>query len=182
AVRDQKLGVRELLRSSGLHNRVYVLGKFAGVALSMISIELLTILLISTFSIVLYSLPLYYILDSLLAVFTISAPGILFITAFSISVPLFIPIRVYQILFTGYWYWGNYLSPTVLPTVSDTVLNACGKFALQGLYHVQITANDPSITVLQVLMNIGVLLLFAGLALTAMIILIGNRENRDKAF
>ena len=47
AIRDYRLGVREILRSTGTHNATYVLGKYLGVVLSILSIELLIVLRMS---------------------------------------------------------------------------------------------------------------------------------------
>ena len=43
-------------------------------------------------------------------------------------------LRVYQVLFTGYWFWGNLLSPKAFPTISDTALNAVGQYPLQAYF------------------------------------------------
>ena len=57
-----------------------------------------------------------------------------FVVAFSLACPAIMPLRVYQILFTGYWFWGNFLSPQVFPTISGTLLNASGVYAQQGFF------------------------------------------------
>jgi ABC-2 type transport system permease protein len=44
------------------------------------------------------------------------------------------PIRVYQVLFTGYWFWGNYLPPEVFPTLNGTLLTPAGVYALHGFF------------------------------------------------
>ncbi len=38
-------------------------------------------------------------------------------------------VPIYQFLFVGYWFWGNILSPRVLPTLTDTWLNPIGGVA-----------------------------------------------------
>jgi hypothetical protein len=38
------------------------------------------------------------------------------------------------VLFTGYWFWGNLLTPKAFPTISDTVLNAVGQYPLQAYF------------------------------------------------
>jgi hypothetical protein len=178
AVRDNKLGLREILRSTGMDNTTYVLGKYFGVALSMISVELVIGLAMSLLMVVLTGGPLVFIGYSLLAVLVLSAPGLLFITAFSLACPLVMPVRVYQILYTGYWYWGNFLSPTVMPTVSDTLLNASGRYALQAFFGVQVSVNEPLVSIGEAVANILVLLLCAGLVLAAMIAYIGRSERK----
>jgi hypothetical protein len=56
----------------------------------------------------------------------VNLPPLAFVAAFSIACPAVLPVRVYQVLFTGYWFWGNFLNPKALPTISDTVLVASG--------------------------------------------------------
>jgi hypothetical protein len=49
---------------------------------------------------------------------SIRRPGVWL--AFSLACPLVIPLRICQVLFTGYWFWGKLISPKVFPTISDT--------------------------------------------------------------
>jgi hypothetical protein len=178
AVRDSKLLVREILRATNLKNSTYVLGKYLGVALSLFTVIVFIALAVSAFVVFLTGAPIIFVLYSLLAAVVLTGPAILFVTAFSLACPLVLPVRVYQILFTGYWYWGNFLSPQVLPTVSDTLLNASGKYSLQGLFGVQISVNTPSTTPVEAYANIAVLMLCAGLALAVMTAYINWQESR----
>jgi hypothetical protein len=41
---------------------------------------------------------------------------------------------VYQVLFTGYWFWGNFLNPAALPTLNGTVLTPSGAFAAYAFF------------------------------------------------
>ena len=107
-IRDYQLGVREILRATSVNNNRYVLGKYFGVALSLMTVEMLIVVLVSAILVIAYQWPALFILYNLLAALILSAPGILFITAFSLLCPMLMPVRVYQILFTGYWFWGNF--------------------------------------------------------------------------
>jgi ABC-type glycerol-3-phosphate transport system permease component len=69
-----------------------------------------------------------------LAFLAINIPASAFVVAFSLVIPLVMPIRVYQILFTGYWFWGNYLNPDVFPTLSGTLLTPGGRYALEAFF------------------------------------------------
>jgi ABC-2 type transport system permease protein len=177
-VRDYQLGVREILRSTRLNNTTYVLGKYFGVALSLVSIEIFIAMSVSAFLVAVLQWPAQFIGYNLLAVMLLSAPGLFFITAFSLACPMIMPLRVYQILFTGYWYWGNYLSPQVMFTVSDTLLNASGKFALMAFFGVQLSVNSPPVSRMYAVTNILVLLVCAGMALAVMIAYIGRSERK----
>ncbi|HEX6122041.1 MAG TPA: hypothetical protein VFY89_02720, partial [Ktedonobacterales bacterium] len=76
-------------------------------------------------------------------------------------------------LFIGYWFWGNLLGPRVgIPTISQTILNASGKWAASGLLHLSLAGPGAGFpgqdTAAQALLNIalivglGLLALFAG--------------------
>ncbi len=112
---------------------IYVLGKYFGVVFSLITVEFLIVLLISSFIVIIFQWPILFVIYNLLAVVILSAPGLCFITAFSLACPLIMPVRVYQILFTGYWYRGNYLSPKVMSTVSDTAAECFREICPDGL-------------------------------------------------
>jgi len=131
--RDGSLKFDELLRSTQLRRWPYVLGKFIGVLCSMLTPALIVTLLTSAVLVARGSHPLLMVY-SLAALLLINLPAFAFVTAFSLACPMIMPVRVYQVLFTGYWYWGNFLSPKVMPTLTDTILNAAGARALEGLF------------------------------------------------
>ncbi len=168
AVRDRTLGVRELLRATSTSNFKYVLGKYLGVAFSLLTFGLFITLSVSTFLVVFNQWPLIFLPYTIWASLLILAPGLFFITAFSLACPLIMPVRVYQILFTGYWYWGNFLSPQVMFTVSETMLNASGRYALIAIFGMKVATNWQDVHVSTALLNILVLFTFAALALTGM--------------
>jgi len=64
----------------------------------------------------------------------IAIPAHAFVVALSMAGPLIAPLRVYQILFTGYWFWGNYLSPKAFPTLNGTLVTPSGVFAFQAFF------------------------------------------------
>jgi len=132
--RDFRLGVHELQRSAPLARPAYILGKYLGVLASLLfPIFLLTMLI--AFGLpasgqapwaMLYAMPVAFL--------AMTVPAFAFVTAFSLACPLVMPLRVYQILFTGYWYWGNFLNPTAIPTISETYLEAGGRHVFEGFF------------------------------------------------
>lgn len=132
-VRDQKTGMEELLASTPMERRTYVIGKYLGALFSIATPVLLTSLLSGVIGVASGG-PLSMIPASLVAFLGINFPAYVFISAFSLGVPLVLPVRVYQVLFTGYWFWGNYLSPSVMPTLNGTHLTANGEFVLLGFF------------------------------------------------
>ncbi len=134
--RDVRTGVRELQRSTPLPMPVYVLAKYLGVLLSVLTPMFLLVGFTGLALVVKGLAPLSLLWPVLLAFVSIAIPAHAFAVAFSLACPLVMPLRVYQVLFTGYWFWGNLLSPQAFPTISDTVLNAVGQYALQAFFGV----------------------------------------------
>jgi len=166
--RDTRLHVRELQESAPLSRPAYVLSKYMGVLLSVCLPVLVWVTLYSLISAALGIVPLAFLPAALLAYFAVAFPSQAFVVAFSLACPLFMPVRVYQILFTGYWFWGNYLTPQAFPTISDTILSACGRYPLEGFFKVTPAINTtPDTTPLQAVLNLTLLAVLAGLALLA---------------
>jgi ABC-2 type transport system permease protein len=75
---------------------------------------------------------------ALAAVATIMLPGMLFISAFSIACPAIMWVPLYQFLFVGYWFWGNWLGQNAgIPTLSATILTPVGGYMSLGFFGVQ---------------------------------------------
>jgi ABC-type transport system involved in multi-copper enzyme maturation permease subunit len=133
-IRDHQLGVDELLRSTSLRRGTYLWGKYFGVLASLLVPIFGYTVLTGVYAVVLGTPPVY--LGMLIVCFIVMLiPAYMFVLAFSLASPLVIPLRVYQVLFTGYWYWGNYLNPKAFPSISDTLLVPCGKIAMGGLFY-----------------------------------------------
>ncbi len=130
--RDYRLGVRELQQGSPVGQTTYLLSKYFAVLISVMIPMLLFVMIYATVNVILGVTPVFFLI--VLGAFIVMAvPAFAFVTAFSIACPLFMPIRVYQVLFVGYWFWGNYMSPNVLPTLSETLLVPSGKIVFWGL-------------------------------------------------
>ncbi len=133
--RDYRLGVRELQTSTPLNRSIYILGKYVGVLMSLLLPMFLWVLGLSILSVALGLIGPAMIWSVVVAFVAIAVPSFAFVTAFSLACPLVMPLRVYQILFTGYWFWGNFLNDQVFPTISGTLLNASGVYAQQGFFN-----------------------------------------------
>lgn len=132
-VRDSQLGVDELFHSTALKSGVYLAGKYTGVLLSLLIPVLLLVLMICV-SDVARGAPPALLPMSLAAFLGMSVPAIAFVTAFGLGCPTIMPVRVFQVLFTGYWFWGNYLNPDVFPTIAGSLLTANGRIAQEGWF------------------------------------------------
>lgn len=62
-------------------------------------------------------------------------PAVLFVGAFSIACTTVLWPVLYQFLFVGYWFWGNFLNPKLgIPTLNGTLLTPSGKHAITGIF------------------------------------------------
>ncbi len=173
-VRDEKLYMRELLRTTILSNKQYVWGKYLGVTLSEV-----TCILVITFSLGLslffIGLPFEIIPMCLLISLAVNVPAVVFVNAFSLMCPSWMPVRIYQILFTGYWYWGNYLNAEKFFSISDTILNVAGFYPLEAYWG--ITYGAPrGYTPVDALLNLLVIIVLAATALFVEERIIRQRE------
>ncbi len=130
--RDFRLGVRELQSSTPLSLPAYIRAKYFGVLAAALTPMLIWVLLIGIAYVIWFDAPLHFIGILLVTFVGMTIPAHAFVIAFSLACPLVIPVRVYQILFTGYWFWGNYLNPGAFPTISETLLVPSGKYVLEG--------------------------------------------------
>lgn len=165
-VRDRRLYVDELLDTTGGSSGWRLWGKYLGATLATIAPVFLVYLAGIGYVVAkwgdLRAFPL-----GLAAFGTINVPGLLFVAAFSIVVPVVIWMPLYQFLFIGYWFWGNLLSPTYgIPTISDTPLTPLGEWSASGLFNSR-GMFGREIAAWQGVMSIALLLVCAALPLIA---------------
>jgi hypothetical protein len=141
--RDLRTGIRELQRSTPLSIPVYILAKYLGVVLSVLTPMFLLVSVVGALVVIRGIAPPSFLWPLLLAFLSIAVPSHAFVVAFSLPFPLIMPLRVYQVLFTGYWFWGNLLTPKAFPTISDTVLNAVGQYPLQAFFGMYLDSTQP---------------------------------------
>lgn len=166
--RDFRSGVRELQCSSPLSTPRYLLAKYLGVLAAALLPFFLILVLAGFYSVLRGLAPWEFLWALFVAFLAIAVPAHAFVVAFSLVCPLVIPLRVYQVLFTGYWFWGNLLSPQAFPTISDTVLNAVGQIPLQAYFYVYNASTHPvhdTYTQPQAVLNLLVLTVLIAAAL-----------------
>jgi len=166
--RDFRSGVRELQRSTPLSIPAYILAKYLGVLASVLVPMFLWVAAVGITLVFKGQAPLSFLWPLLLAFLSISVPAHAFVVAFSLACPLLMPLRIYQVLFTGYWFWGNLLNPQAFPTISETLLNAVGQYPLQAYFGVVLDSTSKvavPVTPTDALLNLLVLLacIFAAL-------------------
>jgi len=63
-------------------------------------------------------------------------PGLIFISAFSLTVPLLIGAPLYRLGLVGYWFWGNMVGPDYgIPTPAGTPFEAIGEYPAGAWFH-----------------------------------------------
>jgi len=168
--RDFYLQIHELQQSTPVTGLVYILGKYFGVLGSILLPIFLWVVTASLLAIPLALAPFSFLGAMLVAFISMSVPACAFVVAFSLACPLVMPVRVYQILFTGYWFWGNYLNPNIFPTLSGTILTPGGRFVLEAFFGAFINNSEPRYSAPEAIAN----LLILGLCI-AMVIFVLNR-------
>jgi hypothetical protein len=95
----------------------------------------------------------------------VNLPGLLFVGAFSIACPIVLPVPLYQFLFVGYWFWGNILSPRVVPTLTDTWLTPIGGVAQVAFFPATLHPVEAQWSTVDGAASIGLLLALTAAAL-----------------
>lgn len=175
--RDERLGVIELLQSTPLDRWTYILGKYFGTLFSILTPVLALVILLVGLSVV-YGAPPALFAMGLGAFLLINVPAYAFITIFSLGCPLIMPVRIYQVLFTGYWFWGNFLNPDFLPTLAGTLLTPCGKYAMNAFFNATVGVDAPTHTALEAILNLALLADCILLAMVALERLLARRASR----
>ena len=136
-VREEQVNVADLFSGLPVSSGLRLVGKYLGALLAtMLPIALVFVIgldyIIATWHDT-SAVPL-----ALAAFFSINVPGVLFVAAFSLVCPLIMPVPVYQVLYTGYWFWGNFIPPGLfnIPTLSGTILTPMGSIRAGYLFGV----------------------------------------------
>ena len=139
--RDHRLRVDELFNTLPGSIGAWLSGKFLGCLLAtlvpMLSIYGIGICYISAHWLMLQGWwSVLQVLPGALALFlVVVVPGAVFVASFSLALPRFLWLPLYQFLFVGYWFWGNVLAPgRGIPTLSNTLLTPLGSYMLAGFF------------------------------------------------
>lgn len=102
-------------------------------------------------------------------------PGVIFIGAFSIACTAILWSPLYQILFVGYWFWGNLLPDIGIPTLSTTILTPIGGYICTGFFNPQGHEGvcSPGIQGATAVQGTESILLLLGMAFVALVALCG---------
>jgi len=176
--RDFRLGLRELQDSSPLRLPVYVLAKYLAALVSSLLPLFLWVMVIAVVMTADGHAPIGFLAAVPVAFLAITVPAFAFVVAFSLACPLVMPLSVYQILFTGYWFWANFIPPRLFPTLNGTLLTPSGMYALQGFFggKASLALDGRRLyTAAEAIENLSVL----GLCIVAVLLLLGLHLRRQ---
>lgn len=131
--RDHRTKVDELFTTVPTTLGTRLVGKYLGSLLATV-VPMFMVYSIGIGYIVSLSHNLLAIPLALLAFSGIALPGILFVSAFSIAVPVLLWVPLYQFLFIGYWYWNTLWFHADLPNLGRTLLAPTGLYMAIGLF------------------------------------------------
>ncbi len=133
--RDRATKVTEVLESLPTSSAARLAGKYLGGTAATLTPVLLIYALGIGYVLTLRGHDIVAVPLALLPLIGIILPGCLFVAAFSIACPAVIWTPLYQLLFVGYWFWGNLLQLSALPTLNGTLITPDGDFMLVGFFH-----------------------------------------------
>jgi ABC-2 type transport system permease protein len=126
--RDRLLGTGELINSSLLSRLPLVLGKYAGSLLAIFTPPLILLVGALAYMAAYFHQPAIF-LTAPVVLLAVVVPSWLFVTAWSLIFPLVMPLRLYQVLFAGFWMWAVAVPPDRLPTINQSILSVQGLYA-----------------------------------------------------
>ena len=172
--RDRRTRVDELLNTLPCSMGTRIFSKYLGSTIA----TLIPMFTIYSFGVT-YILVRWHTIGELpLALVTFAAivlPGVMFVGAFSIACTAILWVPFYQVLFVGYWFWGNLLPDVGIPTLSTTILTPVGGYMCTGFFnpHGQEGVCSPGIQGATVLLGTESILLLLGTAMLVIIVVIG---------
>ncbi|MDQ6858586.1 MAG: ABC transporter permease [Chloroflexota bacterium] len=105
------------------------------------------------------------------------APGLFFVAAFSIACTEWLPVPLYAVLFTGYWFWGNLVPPERMPTLNCSLLTPIGEYPAAAFFqHTDVGCfGGQPIPIGEGLASVALLLATGALALVTLQIYVSRR-------
>jgi hypothetical protein len=172
--RDRRMKVDELLHTLPCTISSRIFGKYLGSTIATL-VPMLTIYSIGIAYILVRWHSLQEIPLALASFAAIVLPGVMFIGAFSIACTAILWVPLYQILFVGYWFWGNLLPNVGIPSLSTTILTPAGSYMCSGFFnpHGQEGVCSPGIQGATALLGFESILLLLGTAALVVVVLTG---------
>ena len=183
--RERRLRTLEVLRSLPAGPGTHLWGKFLGAGLATALPLLVSYLAIAAFWVAIHHAPWSLVAAEAVVFGVVTLPGLLFVAGWTLLSTELLPAPVFSVLFVGYWFWGNFMSPLKMPTLSCTLIQPAGGWAARGLLGVpggwagSCDGGFHALTAAQGWLGIGVLLAGAVVAVVAAQVLAGLRAARQ---
>jgi hypothetical protein len=131
-IRDDRLRVAPVLDATPARRGPRLLGKYLGTAAATaVPIAVIYAVLAGAYA-VHWGQPAA--LSWALVTFgLVMVPGLLFVAAFALAVPVIMPAPLFRVLFVGYWVWGNLIGPDLMPTLARSVIQPIGGYQINAL-------------------------------------------------
>ncbi len=178
--RDFRLGVNEVLNVSLPSSRPLVIGKYLGSLLAVLTPAILLMLALLVYVATRLQTGALFWMTPLVALGTV-VPAWLFFVAWSLIFPLALPLRLYQVLFAGFWLWAVDVPPTRLPTINESILEVQGDYADHAFFNdtgSMYASFHPPATPCWPLVNMGLVLGLTLIALLLTPLVLRWREGR----
>jgi ABC-2 type transport system permease protein len=178
--RDFRLGVNDVLKVSLPSSRPLIIGKYLGSVLAVLTPAILLMLAMLLFLALRLQMGALFWMAPLVALGTV-VPAWLFFVAWSLVFPLALPLRLYQVLFAGFWLWATAVPPQRLPTINETILGLQGDYATHAFFNDtgdMYSRFHPPATAGWALLNLGLVLGLAIVALLLVPLALRWREGR----
>jgi ABC-2 type transport system permease protein len=131
-IRDDRLRVAPILDATPSRPAARLLGKYLGAAAAT-AVPILVAYFGFTVAYALNTGAPEALAWALAAVGLVFLPGLLFVAAFALAVPLVMPAPLFRVIFVGYWLWGNIVTPDMMPTLARTLVHPLGGYPLAAL-------------------------------------------------
>nr|MDT0659174.1 hypothetical protein [Micromonospora sp. DSM 115978] len=131
-IRDDRLRVAPILDATPAAPGARLLGKYLGAgAATAVPIAVVYLGLTAAYSV--HTRAPSALGWALATCGVVIVPGLLFVAAFALAVPLVMPAPLFRVLFVGYWLWGNLVAPDLMPTLAQTLIHPIGGYPLTAL-------------------------------------------------
>jgi len=179
--RDRLLGTSELLNSSLPSRPPLVLGKYLGSVLAIFTPSFVLLLGTLAYMAVYFHQPAVF-LTAPVVLLAVVVPSWLFVVAWSLIFPLVMPLRLYQVLFAGFWMWAAVVPPDRLPTINWSIFGVSGQYAHFTFFINEQVQNQylrPPATVGWAVVNMSLIVGLSVLALVLIPLVLRRQEQRQ---
>jgi hypothetical protein len=131
-IRDDRLRVAPILDATPARPGIRLLGKYVGTAAAT-AIPIVAVYFGLAAAYAVHTGAPHALGWALATCGLVIMPGLLFVAAFALAVPLVMPAPLFRVLFVGYWLWGNVVAPDMMPTLARTLIHPLGGYPLDAL-------------------------------------------------